>query len=148
MLLATMAEYKQRNIQTINRAFARLLANEERAILDGMERLANAGIEYLIEAHNLHAMFMNHTQEDNTIGWALAHNGKVLKSRRYDGGGGDLPGEAEEKARRIAEKTSGWTVIILSDMDGWYRQDLEIEFLTDAAFGITQDFNKFFKKVN
>ena len=112
-----------------------------------MERLAKAAMEYLLEAHEGHAMFMRHTQETNTLAWALAMDGRILRSGRHEGGEGDLPGGAERKAQAIASGTRGWAVIILSDMEGWYREDLEIDFLVNADYGVAQDFHTFFKKV-
>jgi len=138
---------EQSNKKVIAAAFARLRKVEQEVMLDGMQRLAEAGIEYLISAHNDHAALMHHTQEDDTLAWALARDGKILRSEAHHGGGDDIPGDATDKARAIAESTKGWAVIILSDMEGWYREDLEMDFLVSAANGIKNNFHSFFKKV-
>ena len=145
--MASASSNRSANKRKIDYAFKRLRLNEKNVILDGMEKLAKAAIDYLIEAHDAHAMFMSHTQETDTLAWALAQDGRVLRSGFHNGGDGDLPGGAVRKAQDIASGTRGWTVIILSDMEGWYREDLEMDFLVNADYGVMQDFHTFFRKV-
>lgn len=145
--MASASSNKSANSRKIDYAFKRLKLNEKNVILDGMEKLAKAAMDYLIEAHQAHEMFMNHIRETDTLAWALSQDGRVLRSGCHEGGESDLPGGAEAKAQAIASGTHGWAVIILSDMEGWYREDLEVNFLVNADYGVAQDFHKFFRKV-
>ena len=145
--MSVTSQYKQANNRTIEYAFKRLMLTQKNVALDGMEKLANAALQYLIDAHDSHSMFMLHTTETNTLGWALACDGKVLRSGQHRGDDGSLPGDAEEKAKAIAARTHGYAIILLSEMEGWYREDYEMDFMLDTQFGITENFMKFFKKV-
>lgn len=140
------ASNQRKNASTIDYAFKRFKVNAEAAILDGMEKLAHAVLDYLIDEHNNHAMFMAHTTQTDTMAWALAHDGRVRRSGCHNGGDGDLPGSAKAKAEAIAKQTHGWAVILLSDMEGWYREDYEMNFMVDAQFGIVENFHTFFRK--
>ena len=137
-----------RNAAVIRSAFARLQSNKERIIEDGMKRLAQAGLEFLIRAHDEHDLFMNHPNEDNTMAWAVGHNGSVVASGSHNGGEDDLPGSALQAAESIISNTSGWVAIILSDMEGWYSVGLEEDFLFTASFDIADTFHTYFKKIS
>ena len=100
------ASNQRKNASTIDYAFKRFKVNAEATILDGMEKLAHAALDYLIDAHNNHAMFMAHTTQTDTMAWALAHNGQVRRSGYHNGGDGDLPGSASVR-RVFAETPSG-----------------------------------------
>lgn len=137
---------KRENSQTIDYCLKSLTLQANNTILEGMEKVARAGLQYLIDAHNAHSGLMLHTTEVNTLAWALAHDGHVVKAGCHEGNEFDLPGNAQSKAEEIASHTHGWTVIILSDMEGWYREDYEMDFLVDAQFGVADNFHTFFKK--
>ena len=144
--MASASSYKAANERAIDYAAKSFKIDAEVALLDGMERLANAALDYLVEAHNAHAMFMSHVTETDTMAWALARDGRIRRSGFHNGGEQDLPGSAMEKAMAIASQTHGWAVVILSDMEGWYREDYEMDFMVDAQFGIAENFHTFFKK--
>lgn len=141
-------KYQQQNKSTIAGAFARLQKAEEDAIAKGMCRLAKAGLEYLVEAHDSFGYVLRHTEETNTLAYAVAKDGVIVVSDYLDGGSGDLPGNAREKAATILSGTKGWAAVIVSDMEGWYRVDWEMHFLHISVAQIKENFHSFFKKVN
>lgn len=148
MLRGTMAGYSARNKKTIERAFSKFRKEDEAIIRHGMLLVAKAGMDHLLEAHASMEEDLNHPQEVNTMGYAVAHNGKIVASFGYNGGGNDdLPGEAREEAERLLAGTTGWRAIILSDMEGWYRVDWEEGFLFSSSEEIKNNFNSYFKPI-
>lgn len=135
------------NDEVITRAFARFRGNVSKICQEGMIRLAKAGLDYLVSAHNEHAMFMAHTTEDNTMGWAVSFNGKVVASGAYEGNGDTMPGSAEQTAASILASTTGWVAVILSEMEGYYRVDYEMDFLNNAKITTRAEFQTYFKKI-
>lgn len=141
------SKYIAQNHRVILTAFDRLSRNADAIILDGMTRVAQAGLEYLLQAHNEHSPWMAHPFENDTLAGVVAHNGEVVASFTHNGGEGDLPGSASDEAERMLRDTSGWVAVILSDMKGWYRVDYEIGFLAVSADEVKANFNRFFKPI-
>ena len=142
-----MTRLEQRNQKVIQKSLTRLRTSEQKTAENAMRKIVMVGLEYLIDAHNMHDMFMSHTQENDTLGYALAHDGMIVMSGQHNGGNEDLPGNAKEKAINLLSGTQGWVAVILSDMQGWYRVDYETDFLLYSAEQVRQDFNRFFKPV-
>lgn len=120
--------YKIRNRNTIERAFKNLSSREESLCEVIMRNVARDGLNELIEKHELSSTLFGHThsrhlEEINTLAYALSHEGRVVESGYHKGpGNDDLPGDAENKARRIAGDGSGWVAVILADMENlWYH---------------------------
>lgn len=142
-----MNKYQAKNENVIRNAFDRFSKNAENVIREGMRAMARAGLDYLIEAHILHDSIMLHTSETDTLGYAFGHDGLLIESGSHKGGDYDLPGSAQEEAEAILSGTKGWVIIILSDMEGWYRVDYEMDFLGYSAETIRRNFKDFFKPV-
>lgn len=142
-----MSRYESKNRQVIQRSLDRLRESEERRALAAMCQIAEAGLQYLLDAHDAHSMFMAHTLETDTLCFAVAHNGTIVATGAHNGGEGDLPGNAVGEATRILSGTSGWAAIILSDMKGWYRVDYETSFLFYSADMVKDNFRRLFKQV-
>lgn len=138
--------YLQRNNATIQKAFARLAKSEETIVRNGIVALAEAGLAYLIESHDSFGD-MRHTNETDTLAYAVAHDGVVFKGEYLNGGDADMPGDALQTATKILSGTKGWCAIILSDMKGWYRVDWEMHFLHYSIAQIKQNFHSFFKRI-
>ena len=138
--------YLQQNSSTIDKAFARLRKSEEAIIREGMIRLAEAGLQYLIESHDSFGN-MHHTNETDTLAYAVAHDGAIVRGEYLNAWGDDMPGNALQTATRLLSATKGWVAIILSDMEGWYRVDWEMHFLHYSEAQIKQNFHSFFKKI-
>lgn len=143
-----MAGYQDRNKVIIDRAFSRLAESEGVILREGAVRAAKAGLDFLLEAHDNYPRPLLHPGETDTLGYAVAYNGSIVSSAAHIGGENeDLPGSAKEEAERLLFGTRGWRIIVLSDMENWYRWDLEIDFLMYSADEIREDFHKFFKPV-
>lgn len=138
----------QVNSMVIRRAFDRLRDNKDRIIEEGMIRLAKAGLDYLVDVHNQHELFMEHVTETNTMAWAVSHDGRVVASGHHEGNDDDMPGTAEQTASSILSSTSGWVAILLSEMEGYYRVDYEEDFLFDTEFNTASEFQTYFKRIN
>ena len=145
-----MARYESRNKATIDKAFNRFINREEAIITDGMYGLLNAGLEYLHEAHDMHRPGMYHETENDTIGWALIHNGKILEVVSQSKGEWTPHGDAVGRLQAIAAEVplGAWVGIILSDMaNNWYRVDYEMDFLGYSADEVREHFHEFFKPI-
>lgn len=142
-----MATYQAQNKRVISQAFSRFRKEDERIIEEGMIRVAKAGLDFLIEAHEHHPYAHRHPEEVDTMAYAIAHNGAIVASQGYNGNGDDLPGNAQEAAERLLAGSIGWTAIVLSDMEGWYRVDWEWGFLQYSSDEIKENFNKYFKPI-
>ena len=124
-----MAGYSTQNRNTITKSFQRLRKSEDAISREGMVRVVKAGME-------------------NTLAYAIAHDGVVVESGRHNGiGSDDMPGEAQSKAASLLSGTTGWTAVILSEMEGWYRVDWEMNFLHSSADEIRNKFHTYFHKV-
>ena len=143
-----MATYQAQNKSTIARAFSRFRKEEEKIISEGVVRLAKAGLDFLLEAHENYPKPLLHPGETDTLGYAVAHNGVIVNSAAHVGGDtGDMPGSAKEEAERLLAGTVGWVIMVLSDMENWYRWDLEMDFLQYSADEIRSNFYNYFKPV-
>jgi hypothetical protein len=142
--------YKSKNKATIKRAFSRFRSISEDAIRNGMVNIARTGLLFLVDAHEMFNIqeLHNHLNEDNTLAWAVAHNGSIIESGDLLGGGSDMPGNAELEARNLLGGTTGWVAVIYSDMKGWYRADWEEEYLNYSRDMIASDFYSIFTQVN
>ena len=144
----TMAGYSAQNSRVIRKAFDRFRKEDEDIIRHGMLLVAKAGIDHLVEAHARKSEDLNHPQEEDTMGYAVAHNGTIVASFGYNGGGtDDMPGQAREEAERLLAGTTGWRAIILSDMEGWYNVDWEEGFLYISSEEIRNNFATYFKPI-
>lgn len=143
-----MTGYRTQNRNTITKSFRRLRNSEERTMREGMVKVAKAGMDYLLEAHDNHPIAHEHPEEENTMAYAVAHNGTIVESGNHHGSGSeDMPGNALSKAASLLSGTQGWTAVILSEMEGWYRADWEINFLQSSADEIRDKFYTYFHKV-
>lgn len=149
--------YRTTNRQTINNAFKTFNFRVESYIEEGMIKMAAAGLDYLIEAHEIDAAYdgedFDHQHQSNTTAWAIAHNGKVVRAAYYDGDDDSglqeraLSPDAMQVASRIAAGTTGWAICITADMKGWYREDYEMIFMNYSRDQIMNHFHDYFKPV-
>lgn len=143
-----MAKYQTQNKRIIERAFSRFRKEEEDILREGAIRIGKAGLDFLLEAHENFQEQLLHPEETDTLGYAVAYNGGIVDSAAHIGGDtGDLPGSAKEEAERLLSGTKGWMIIVLSDMDNWYRWDWEEDFLMYSSDEIKANFNKYFKPI-
>lgn len=142
-----MHDYKNQNSKVINRAFSRFSKNVDEIIKQGMIEVAKAGLQFLVEAHNEHEPNMMHVERNNSMAYAISHNGVLVATESYNGGDYDFPGRAMAMASTLAEKKKGWAAYILSEMDSWYRYDYEVGFLLASAKDVKTSFHKYFKPV-
>ena len=142
-----MAGYLAKNRAVIRSAFSRLRSESDATVLDGMTRITEAGLKYLLEAHDQLMPNLNHPGENDTLAAILVHDGHVVATFPHEGSD-DFPGSASAEAARLLRGTSGWIAIILSDMTmQWYRWDWEEGFLAYSADEIKENFQSFFKPI-
>ena len=140
-----------RNRTVIEAAFAKFRATEFAIIRQGMINIAQAGLLYLVDAHEIFNLqdSHNHLNEDNTLAWAVAYNGQTVDCGDLQGSTDDesYPGDASAEARALLKETTGWVAVIYSSMEGWYRFDWEEMYLRYTRDMIYADFDRIFKRV-
>lgn len=155
MFLATTMSYRATNKQAIDGAFKTFGLQLDSYVKSGMVAAAVAGLEYLVEAHQImeysqgidgHPEF--HIHEQNTMAYAVSYNGNVVTAASYQGDGNGVPGVAIEQASAIVSGTTGWVAIIYSEMDGWYKLEKEQDYQRYSRMQIIQHFHDYFKPVN
>lgn len=139
--------YKSQNTAAIKRGFEWLRKYSDEVIRNGMINIARAGLLFLVDAHEMFNIGEDHSHlsEDNTLAWAVAHDGSIVESGDLQGGGSDMPGNARTEAEGIISQTTGWVAVIYSDMKGWYRADWEEEYLNYSREMVAADFHSIFK---
>lgn len=145
-----MQSFEQANSRTIENAFKRFKENKERVLTEGMYALMNAALDYLHEAHELYRPEMRHETENDTLGWALVYNGKIMEVVSQSKGAwtpkGDALGRLEAVIHNV--RSTGWVGIVLSDMaNDWYNIELEMDFLTYSMEEVKSRFHDFFKPI-
>ena len=145
-----MNPYESKNKSVIYKAFAGLRVREEEVVKNGMYGIMNAGLEWLHEAHDMYRPGLFHEEENDTLGWAIIHNGAVLEVVSQSKGEWTPHGDAIGRLQALAAESQPetWTGIILSDMaNNWYRVDYEMDFLGYSADEVREHFHEFFKPI-
>ena len=137
------------NSLVISRAFARFQKSEEDIVKNAMYGILNAGLHYLEEAHGLLHEGERHKGENDTLGWALVHDGQILETVSHSGAEWTPYGDALHRLEDIARQfNKGWVGIVLSDMaNNWYRVDYEYDYLAYSVDRIEEPFHDFFKPI-
>ena len=126
--------FEARNSAEIKRSFSRLRKSEESVVKNGMRRILNDAMEYAISVHDHH--HFGHRTNDNSYGWALVHDGKLVElhinGARH--GHGDAEEQLQDVARGIGRK--GWVGILLASMVLEFNRRKPIYFEIDYEIGI------------
>ena len=135
--------YRLRNQNAIKRGFSHLATYANNTVRVVATNMAHDGLASLIEVHRLmiggHDGHHFHLIEENTLGYAVAHDGVVVETGYHHGSGNEpLPGEAVEMAKIITEGTIGWRVVIISDLL-WAHYDGHEEDMLNTARGVLSD---------
>lgn len=151
--------YRTTNKQTIQNAFKTFNLRNESYIQEGMIKMAQAGLDYLIEAHEIESHWdeggeFDHPNQSDTTAWAIAHNGSIVRAAYYDGDKGSgiqeraLSPDAMVVASKVAAQCrAGWAICITADMKGWYNEEWEKIFMNYSRDQIMQHFHDYFKPV-
>lgn len=123
-----------RNSVVINRAFSRIRRSEETTIKNGMRRILKEAMEYALSQHD-HDHF-GHRIHENSYGWALVHNGKLVELQINGArhGHGDAEDQLREVAAGIGRK--GWVGIVLASMVLEFNGRKPVYFEIDYEVGI------------
>ena len=123
-----------RNSLVIKRAFSRLRKSEEKMVQDGMRRIMKDSMEYALSQHD-HNHF-GHRIHENSYGWALVHNGKIVELQINGArhGHGDAENQLTEIAGGIGRK--GWVGILLASMLLEFNGRKPVYFEIDYEVGI------------
>lgn len=149
-----MAKYQNKNKSVIDRAFERFQKQYVSTMSQGLVEIAEAALAYLVSCHENDPIHKHHIEDDNTIGYAVGFRGATLvASFGYEGGGGEnarFPGNAAKKAEELVmSRKDGWSLVVLSEMDGWYDWTFEDEALVGSTKNFTREnFLKFFKQIS
>lgn len=142
-----MGRYEKKNIRVIEKAFDRLDRHKEKAIEEGMVRMLHAGLTKLLDSHK---PWMHHKNENDTAGWALVHDGTIIRMTTQSEGNYTPKGYAYQRLMEVAGglPKEGWCGIVMSDMaNDWYRLDWEMNYLASSAEHVKNNFHSYFKKI-
>lgn len=140
-----------RNNTVISNAFASLTARKDQIIQEGFIRMMEAGLEYLLEAHDAPIagknIFHHNEMEKETLGWMIFRDGVEVASGTQDRG--PLEGSVRDILLNLEGRPdTGWVGYLMSEMDfNWYRVDYEISFLQYSADNIKGNFSTFFRPI-
>lgn len=125
---------EKRNSAVIDRAFSRLRKSEDAMVKDGMRRIMRDAMEYAISQHDHH--HFGHRIHDNSYGWALVHDGKLVEL--HINGARHGHGDAEEQLQNVAKSIGkpGWVGILLASMVLEFNRRKPIYFEVDYEIGI------------
>lgn len=137
------ANYRLRNRNAIKRGFERLKKTADFTCRNVVVNMGRDGLIQLVDAHRLlidgHDGHHLHLIEENTLGYAVAHDGMIIESGYHNGSGIEpLPGEAMEMARTFLQGLHGWRAVILSDMK-WGHYDGHEEDMLNYAREVLRD---------
>lgn len=145
----------QNNNNVIRNAFAKFTARKDQAITVGFSRMMEAGLEYLLEAHDIPIIpisggkeIHHHNEgEKETLGWMIFHDGVEVASGTQNRG--PLSGAILFEMESMGAGTTGWVGFVVSEMSfNWYRVDFEMDFLQYSADKIKENFNIYFRPIN
>lgn len=139
-----MKKYSESNKQAIIRGLSRLRRDADEVMRIGMHEYLEAALDYLISVHK---DGMLHTEESDTLGCAIVHNGQLIEVWGQDRGASAPDNSATEmlKQKAMSVPKQGWVGIVLSGMHGWYSVDLELDYLNQTVDWSKGTFMNYFK---
>ena len=138
---------REENDKRLRQGFARLQAKKDKTIEQAMYAILDKALDALHEAHDPN---MKHEAENDTLGWCLVHNGRVVEAVSQAKGQWTPKGRALSRLQEVVAEGPrlGWYGVVLSDMaNDWYRVDYEISFLHESASSVINNFRNYFHKV-
>ncbi len=137
------------NDVVIKNAFARLSQAKDVHIEHVMHEVLAVALEALLTAHDNHPIAHRHPEEDDTLAWALIHNGKVVEAVAHSGGRMTAASALRTLRRVMAENPSkGWYGVVCSDVtNNWYRIDWEMSFLNASMNAVKANIQQYLKKI-
>lgn len=138
---------ESQNKRIIESAFKRFNARRESYLAEKFETIMRLGLDAVLEAHEMNPAVHHHNiDERDTLGWAIFHDGTLVKSEAQDKG--PITGNVLNKLEAIGSETKGWVGIVMSEMTfNWYRVDWEIGFLNYSVEEIKRNFKSIFKPI-
>lgn len=143
-----MGKYQQRNSQVIEKAFAKLRANEEQVIRNGMYGLLEDAVKYALEIHD--ATHSRHLDFGDTYAWMLVHDGRI-EEVVATAGKATLQGEATRQIEAMLPSVSktGWVGVVMAGLSEpvYFSVDYEQDILNDTVSHTREGFSKYFKPI-
>lgn len=137
---------KAKNDKIIERAFARLVRNEETIIRNGMCALLADAVKYALDSHDdKHRI---HVVKGDTYGWALVHDGNLerLEVTSLPENEGNATEQLNKKAMSV--ENSGWIGIVMAGMKPqYYVIKYEKEILGSTIRFTKDNFFQYFKQI-
>lgn len=138
--------YRENNARKLDGGFSRLSRGKDAEIERIMRNVLDIALQDLIEAHWGQ---LRHPAETDTLGWALVHDGVVVKA--VSQAGGQVTDASALQTLQSLVSTgpaSGWYGIVCSDMtNDWYRVDWEIIFLNRSARYLKKNMHNYLHRV-
>lgn len=140
---------KQNNDKLIQKGFTSLLATKDAHIERVMIEVLDEALDELKACHYDKLLDPRHTSETDTLGWALVHNGKVVKAVAHDGGSVTSASAIKTLHKVVSEGSHiGWYGVVCSDVtNNWYRIDWEMDWMNYTASYTEHNILQYLKKI-
>lgn len=148
-----MGRYDKKNEEAVDRGLKWLTARRDVILEEGMRRLLITASAYAIAQHD-HTHF-GHRITENSHGWALVKDGKILGIGVNEGHHGE--GDAERQLQTVAGGISknGYVGIILASMTAtrdngrpiMFEIEFEMDIMKITADEIRDNFSTYFKPI-
>ena len=145
----TSTNQKQNNDKLIQKGFTSLLVTKDAHIERVMLEVLDEALDELKACHYDMPFDLHHTSETDTLGWALIHNGKVIKAVAHDGGIVTAASAIRTLHKIVSEGSHiGWYGILCSDVtNNWYRIDWEMDWMNYTASYTAHNIQQYLKKI-
>lgn len=138
---------RSKNEQTIRRAFSDFAIDKHKRVLEGLEGLMRDAVMFIYEQHRVDG-HENHLEYGDTFGWAIYHNGQLLKKKVNTGMEISDFSVSDELEARLAN-SKGYVGIVMAGMDPktifWYSH--EEKYFEVAKDMIMAEFDRFFTEI-
>lgn len=138
---------RSKNEQTIRRAFSDFAIDKHKRVLEGLEGLMRDAVMFIYEQHRVDG-HENHLEYGDTFGWAIYHNGQLLKKKVNTGTQISDFSVSDELEARLAN-SKGYVGIVMAGMDPktifWYSH--EEKYFEVAKDMIMAEFDRFFTEI-
>lgn len=138
---------RSKNEQTIRRAFSDFAIDKHKRVLEGLEGLMRDAVMFIYEQHRVDG-HENHLEYGDTFGWAIYHNGQLLKKKVNTGMEISDFSVSDELEARLAN-SKGYVGIVMAGMDPktifWYSH--EEKYFEVAKNMIMAEFDRFFTEI-
>ena len=135
------------NNSVIEAAFARLAAEEEASVRDGLRTALDKAVRFALGIHN--GWHRRHIESGDTYGWVMFHDGTAVQMAVNARGAaiGDVTARLLRMEGRV--RRTGWVGVVMAGMNppSFFSLDYEMDMMYDTVAMTERTFAENFKPV-